>query len=81
MATRYRCSACGNLTRFDVTLSLRLREFQHFKPSPHLADMVVEETKVLERVVERVVCHWCQASGDAIEVIEVVEPTEGEDTA
>jgi hypothetical protein len=30
MTTRYRCSACGNLTRFDVVASRRTRSFHHF---------------------------------------------------
>ena len=29
-APRYRCSTCGNLTRFDVTTSRRLRSFHHY---------------------------------------------------
>ena len=28
--TRYRCTSCGNLTRFDVTTSRRTRAFHHF---------------------------------------------------
>jgi len=27
--TRWRCSRCGNLTRFDVTRSTRAREYVH----------------------------------------------------
>ena len=31
MATnRYRCTGCGNLTRFDVAISRRTREYHHF---------------------------------------------------
>ena len=30
MTTRFRCSACGNLTRFDVVASHRTRSFHHF---------------------------------------------------
>ena len=30
VATRYRCSGCGNLTRFDVTTTRRTRAFHHF---------------------------------------------------
>jgi hypothetical protein len=27
---RYRCSACGNITRFDVVADRRTRAFYHF---------------------------------------------------
>ena len=30
MATRYRCTACGNLTRFDVVSTRRTRAYHHF---------------------------------------------------
>ena len=29
-ARRYKCLACGNLTRFDVIRTERVREFHHF---------------------------------------------------
>lgn len=61
---RYRCGACGNLTRFDVTVSRRVREFRHFTMG---GDVEVESVEVLEEQVESVECRWCRASGDAIE--------------
>ena len=33
MTNRYRCSGCGNLTRFDVVVTRRTRAFHHFIPS------------------------------------------------
>src|SRR5215469_7120555 len=30
VAARYRCDACGNLTRFDVIATRRTREFHHY---------------------------------------------------
>lgn len=65
---RYRCNACGNLTRFDVTVSRRVKEFQHFSVG---GELEIESTDVLEEIVERVECRWCGASGDAIEVAPV----------
>jgi hypothetical protein len=59
-----RCSACGNLTRFDVTVSRRVKEFRHFTVG---GDLAVESSEILEEQVERVECRWCGASGDAIE--------------
>jgi hypothetical protein len=63
---RYRCSACGNLTRFDVLTSQRTRAFHHFSVG---GDLEIEEEEVLEATVEAVTCRWCGASGETIEVI------------
>jgi DNA-directed RNA polymerase subunit RPC12/RpoP len=56
----YRCTACGNRTRFDVFEAKRVRSFQHFTLG---GEMTVEEEEVLERDIERVVCRWCGSSG------------------
>ena len=64
----YRCNACGNLTRFDVTVSRRVTEFQHFSVG---GELEVESTDLLEETIERVECRWCRASGDAIEAVPV----------
>jgi hypothetical protein len=66
MASRYRCTACGNLTRFDVTGTRRTRAFWHYTVGGELS---VEEEQVLDAIVEAVVCRWCSASGAAIEQI------------
>jgi RNase P subunit RPR2 len=63
--TRYRCDACGNLTRFDVIRNARTREFWHFSLG---GDATIEETEVLDGTVERVTCRWC-GSADQIEMI------------
>ncbi|MGH2784705.1 MAG: hypothetical protein ACRDJ1_05555 [Actinomycetota bacterium] len=62
---RYRCNACGNLTRFDVIRSARTREFWHFSLA---GDATVEETETLEENLERIECRWCGAA-DQIEQI------------
>lgn len=62
---RYRCSACGNLTRFDVTLMRRSRRFHHYTVG---GDLTVEDEEVLAEVVEDVSCRWC-GSGRAVEVV------------
>jgi hypothetical protein len=62
--TRWRCSQCGNLTRFDVVRHSRVREFWHFDLA---GQPVVEETEVLAEVVEQVRCRWC--SSDAVESV------------
>ncbi len=66
MASRYRCSACGNLTRFDVVVMRRTREFHHFSVA---GELNVDDREVLAETIERVSCRWCGAAGDAIEEI------------
>jgi hypothetical protein len=63
---RWRCSACGNLTRFDVARTRRTTEFWHFDLA---GDHRVEETDLRDEVVESVTCRWCNRD-DAIELVE-----------
>ncbi|MDQ6650134.1 MAG: hypothetical protein M3Z02_08470 [Actinomycetota bacterium] len=56
--TRWRCSLCGNLTRFDVIRTTRAREFVHVDLAGAAA---VEEREVLGDVLEHVTCRWCSA--------------------
>lgn len=57
--TRYRCTSCGNLTRFDVTRTRRTRAFHHYTVSGELA---VEDEEVLDEQIEDVACRWCGTS-------------------
>ena len=69
--TRWRCTRCGNLTRFDVTRRARIREFVHVDLA---GEPAVEETEVLEESLESVRCRWC----DGVDTVELVpRPTEG----
>lgn len=63
--TRWRCTRCGNLTRFDVTKSARVREYVHLDLA---GEPRVEETEVLAEHVEQVRCRWC----DAVDSVELV---------
>ena len=65
MTTRYRCGACGNITRFDVTATTRTRAYHHFSVGGELS---VEDTEVLSEVVEEVSCRWC-SSPRAVEIL------------
>lgn len=65
--TRYRCAGCGNLTRFDVTVERRVKEFQHFSVG---GELEVESVEILTEDVQSVVCRWCGATGDRIETVE-----------
>ncbi len=56
--SRWRCGACGNLTRFDVVRSVRSREFVHVSLA---GDQEVQEREVVSETVERITCRWCAA--------------------
>ena len=62
---RYRCSACGNLTRFDVVTTRRTRAFHHYSVG---GELTVEDVEVLDESVEGVLCRWC-GNGDAVEIL------------
>ena len=68
MASRYRCSACGNLTRFDVVATRRTREYHHFSVG---GELNVEEGELLDEQIEQVTCRWCAATGPAIEAVDL----------
>lgn len=72
-ATRWRCSQCGNLTRFDVVRSSRVREFVHLDLA---GQPRVEETEVLAQTVEEVRCRWC-AGTDTVEIVQRIDVTTG----
>lgn len=67
--TRYRCSACGNLTRFDVTTTRRTRAFHHFTVGGELR---VEDEQLLAEDVDEVSCRWC-GHGRAVEEMRETE--------
>jgi predicted nucleic acid-binding Zn ribbon protein len=62
-SARYRCSACGNLTRFDVTITRRTRAFHHYTVG---GELTVETEQVLSEHLEDVSCRWC-GSGRSVE--------------
>lgn len=68
--TRYRCEACGNLTRFDVTVLRRTKAFHHFNLA---GDLDIEDAEVLSEVVEEVQCRWCGTGGRVADL----DPGEG----
>ena len=68
--TRWRCTQCGNLTRFDVQRTITSREYWH---SNLAGEPVIEERTVLREQVESVRCRWC-GSTDAIVTVPKVQP-------
>ena len=63
--TRWRCTLCGNLTRFDVQRSTRAREYVHVTLA---GEPVVEDREVLADAAEHVTCRWC-GRVDAVELV------------
>jgi hypothetical protein len=61
----YRCSACGNRTRFDVTMTRRTRAFHHFSIG---GELTIEDEEVLSEQIEEITCRWC-GTGRAVEVL------------
>jgi hypothetical protein len=56
VGTRYRCTACGNLTRFDVVETTSVRSFHHFTVG---GDLTIEEPDIIARSIDSVTCRWC----------------------
>ena len=63
---RWRCTGCGNLTRFDVTRTRRTTAYWHVDLG---GDHRVEEETVLAETLESVSCRWC-GRADAVEVVD-----------
>jgi hypothetical protein len=63
--TRWRCTRCGNLTRFDVTRSSRVTEYVHLDlgGAPRVEERVVHAERI-----ELVRCRWCDAT-DSVELV------------
>jgi hypothetical protein len=70
--TRYRCAACGNLTRFDVVTTRRTAAFHHFSVS---GDLSIEDEQVLDEAVESVTCRWC-GPGSSVQIVAAGETVE-----
>jgi len=68
--TRYRCTACGNITRFDVVTDRRTKAFHHYSVGGELS---VEDVEVLSESVLEVRCRWC-GHGRAIETFDGETP-------
>lgn len=57
--TRYRCTSCGNLTRFDVTATRTVKAFHHYTVG---GELEIEDTETLSETIDSVVCHWCNSA-------------------
>ncbi|NNN08258.1 MAG: hypothetical protein HKL85_03570 [Acidimicrobiaceae bacterium] len=63
--TKYRCTACGNLTRFDVVETTTVHSFHHYTVG---GELTIEEPEIVSRSVDSVSCRWC-GHGRGVEVI------------
>lgn len=62
---RYRCEACGNLTRFEVTATRTTRSFHHYTVG---GDLTIEDQDVVSEMIESVVCRWCGSGASVVEI-------------
>ena len=62
--------SCGNLTRFDVTVTSTVRSFHHYSVGGELS---VEDSEALSERVDSVECRWCGPCG-AVEELAVTPP-------
>lgn len=60
MLIRYRCTLCGNLTRFEVVRTTRTSSYYHYTTGGELS---IEDEKVLLNDLESVLCRWCGPTG------------------
>lgn len=54
--THYRCDACGNLTRFDVTRTQTKKAFHHYSIS---GELQIEGEETLSETIDAISCRWC----------------------
>ncbi len=71
---RYRCDACGNLTRFDVTTTQTTKAFHHYTVG---GELKIEDVRVLAETVDDVVCRWC---GHGRQIVEIGDAEAGSES-
>jgi hypothetical protein len=62
---RLRCTACGNLTRFDVVSHRRTSAYWHYSLA---GELTVESEQELASGAELLRCRWCGSEHD-VEVV------------
>lgn len=67
---RYRCEACGNLTRFEVTATRTTRSFHHYTVG---GELTIEDQDVVAETIESVVCRWCGSGDSVVEISDADE--------
>lgn len=69
---RYRCDGCGNVTRFDVDVTERVRRFWH----ADLSGAGRWESEEVETDVRGVRCRWCGSTEVRVEPRPSPQPTD-----
>ncbi len=64
---RYRCTGCGNLTRFDVVADTRSKSFYHYEIG---GELHIEDEEIISKNIVEVICRWC-GPGVACEEVEI----------
>lgn len=64
-SSRWRCTACGNLTRFDVVRQATLREYWHLDLS---GEPTVEDAETVSSTIVSLTCRWC-GRGDSVQSV------------
>ena len=64
---RYRCTGCGNLTRFDVIADTRSRSFYHYEIG---GELHIDDEEIISRDIVEVICRWC-GPGTACEEVDI----------
>lgn len=67
---RYRCNACGNLTRFEVVETRTVRAYHHYTVG---GELTVEDETELSHRVDSIACRWC-GHGAELEVLDGEAP-------
>jgi hypothetical protein len=62
---RWRCTGCGNMTRFDVVPESTTHEFWHLDLA---GGATIEDTEVVRERVMSVACRWC-GRNDTVEMV------------
>lgn len=73
---RYRCTQCGNLTRFDVVATRTTRAFHHYSVG---GELQIEDVEVLAENISEVSCRWCGTGQNVVE-LGAVEGTQSAST-
>lgn len=75
-SSRFRCTACGNLTRFDVTSTRTTRAYHHYSVGGELR---IEQEEVLAQTVDDVSCRWC-GTGASVVALSAAEAAAHDDS-
>ena len=65
VGVRYRCSQCGNLTRFDVLSTRTTRAYHHYSVG---GELQIEDVEVLTENISEGSCRGCGTGQHVVEL-------------